>query len=64
MEMNRRRFLKLFFVVSAASAAGWFLLERQGYNVKLEPAAGKIKKYPGRIRTDDSEIGLEGRWVG
>ncbi len=62
MEMNRRSFIKYILVFSAASAAGWLLLKKTGSN--MEPAVGRIIKYPGRIRPEGDEIVRQGSWAG
>jgi len=64
MEMNRRTFLKYFFVFTAVTTAGCVLREQLKLSFESDGGAVKIKKYIGRTRLMGTEIGEEGKWLG
>jgi len=63
--MNRRSFLKYFFILAGAGcAAGAVVFDFTGACAKSSLIPARIKEYKGRIRPMGDEIGAEGKWNG
>ena len=64
MEMNRRTFMKYFFIFTSAYGVVEVLHGHEERVVKSDVADVRIKKYIGRIKPMGAEIGTEGKWLG
>jgi len=62
--MNRRTFLKYFFIFTSAYGVIGILPGHEYRGMQSEMADVKIKKYTGRIRPIGPEVNTEGKWIG